>query len=96
MCVIEASVTNRDDSTQSFAHHVSELEGEMLSLTIPIIGMTCGGCVNSVRSALSKVTGVQEAQVSVGTATVTYDPALTTPEAIREAIAHAGYTAAAA
>ena len=68
----------------------------MLSLTIPITGMTCGGCVNSVRNALSKVAGVQDVQVKVGAATVTYDPALTNPESIRAAIARAGYTAAAA
>ena len=71
-------------------------EDVMLSVTIPISGMTCGGCVNSVRNALTKVTGVQDAQVKVGAATVTYDPALTSPEAIRGAIVHAGYTAAAA
>ena len=68
----------------------------MLSLTIPITGMTCGGCVSRVRNALSKITGVQEAQVTVGAATVTYDPALTSPEALRGAVAHAGYTATAA
>lgn len=67
----------------------------MLSLTIPITGMTCGGCVSSVRNALTKITGVQEARVTVGAATVSYDPALTGPEALRGAIAHAGYTAAA-
>ena len=68
----------------------------MLSLTIPITGMTCGGCVSRVRNALSKITGVQEAHVTVGTATVTYDPALTSPEALRGALAHAGYAATAA
>ncbi len=65
----------------------------MLSLTIPISGMTCGGCVNSVRTALSTVVGVQDAQVTIGAATVTYDSALTNPESIRRAITHAGFTA---
>lgn len=68
----------------------------MLSLTIPITGMTCGGCVNSVRNALAKIAGVQGAHVTIGAATVTYDPALTGPEALRGALARAGYAAASA
>ena len=68
----------------------------MSTLTIPITGMTCNGCVNSVRTALSSVPGVADAQVKVGTATVTYDPALTNPEAMRGVITRAGYTAAVA
>lgn len=68
----------------------------MVKLTIPIIGMSCGGCVNSVRNALSKIPGVEDAQVQVGTATVTYDPARTTPEALRSAVTRAGYALAAA
>ena len=66
----------------------------MVTLTIPIAGMTCGGCVNGVRNALSNTVGVTDAQVQVGSATVTYDPALTTPVVLRGAIAHAGYTPA--
>ena len=68
----------------------------MLSHTIPITGMTCGGCVSNVRNALSKITVVQETHVTVGAATVTYDPARTSPEALRGALAHAGCTATAA
>ena len=68
----------------------------MLSLTSPITGMTCGGSVRSVRNALSKITVVQGTQVTVGAATVPYDPARTSPEALRGALAHAGYAATAA
>lgn len=67
----------------------------MPSLTIPIAGMTCSGCVNSVRNALTAIAGVQQAQVRVGSATVTYDPARTDPEALRGAIVRAGYALAA-
>ena len=73
-----------------------EMEDVMQSLTIPITGMSCGGCVNSIRNALSKIPGVKEAQVKIGAATVTYDPALTNPEALRGAITRAGYALAAA
>jgi copper chaperone CopZ len=72
------------------------MEDDMQSLTIPIMGMSCGGCVNSVRGALSKAPGVLDAQVKVGSATVSYDPALTNPEALRRVITQAGYALAAA
>ena len=63
----------------------------MTTLTIPISGMTCGGCVAGVKAALSKVSGVAEADVRVGEAKVQYDPARTNPDAIRTAITVAGY-----
>jgi copper chaperone len=68
-----------------------EMEDVMHSLTIPITGMSCDGCVNSIRTALSSIPGVADAQVKVGTATVTYDPALTNPDAMRDVITRAGY-----
>ena len=67
----------------------------MLSLTIPISGMSCGGCVSNVRVALTNIRGVGDAEVKVGEATVSYDPELTTPGALREAITAAGYAVAA-
>ena len=63
----------------------------MQRLSIPIAGMSCGGCVRAVRDALAKVPGVNIEQVTVGKAVVTIDPALTTPSALGEAIARAGY-----
>lgn len=63
----------------------------MQRISIPIAGMSCGGCVNNVRNALTRVPGVQVEQVTVGSATVVYDPAVTSAEALRAAIARAGY-----
>jgi copper chaperone len=60
-------------------------------LSIPIAGMSCGGCVRAVRDALAKVPGVNVEQVTIGKAVVALDPALTTPDALRDAIARAGY-----
>jgi copper chaperone CopZ len=74
----------------------SEQENSMHSLTIPITGMSCNGCVNSVRQALSSIPGVADAQVKVGEAMVKYDPARTNPGALRDAITQAGYAPAAA
>lgn len=63
----------------------------MERISISIGGMSCGGCVNNVRKALATIPGVEVHQVKVGSATVAYDPAVVTPEAIREAVTRAGY-----
>jgi copper chaperone len=63
----------------------------MEHISIHIAGMSCGGCVNSVRNALARIPGVQVDQVKVGTATVAYDPAMTDPERLRAAIVKAGF-----
>jgi copper chaperone len=63
----------------------------MQQMTITIAGMSCSGCVNSVRNALTRLPGVQVEQVEVGSAVVSYDPAVTTPEFIQSAIVKAGF-----
>ena len=67
------------------------LEGQMERISIQIAGMSCGGCVNSVRNALARIPGVQVDQVKIGTATVAYDPMMTDPERVRAAIEKAGF-----
>lgn len=64
-------------------------------VTITIEGMTCGGCVASVRRVLGALPGVTEAEVSLerAQARVGFDPARVSPEALREAIRGAGYGA---
>lgn len=53
-----------------------------------ISGMTCGGCVVSVGEVLNKIDGVQDVVASPEKqeATVTYDPARTSPEALAKAL----------
>ncbi|GAB4453979.1 MAG: heavy metal translocating P-type ATPase [Anaerolineae bacterium] len=62
-------------------------------ITLPVIGMTCANCAATIERNAKKVTGVSEAVVNFGTekVTVTYDPALATPQAIIERIERAGY-----
>jgi copper chaperone len=64
--------------------------------TIRVSGMTCGGCVRHVTHALRARPGVHEVEVSLaeGIARVTFDPAASTLEALRDAIREAGYEAA--
>jgi copper chaperone len=64
-------------------------------LTLNIDGMTCGHCVAAVRKELAAVSGAEIENVTVGSATVKYDPRVTTPEQIVEAIDRAGYAAVA-
>lgn len=62
--------------------------------TLKIDGMSCGHCVVAVKKALEELEGVTVEHVVVGTATVSYDPAVATPARIADAIADAGYDAA--
>jgi copper chaperone CopZ len=48
--------------------------------------------VASVDNALKAVDGVEVEQVGIGTATVAFDPARTSNDAIAQAIADEGYT----
>jgi len=61
-----------------------------MTTTVSIAGMTCAHCVRAVFTALGGVPGVQRADVSIGQAVIEHDGTVT-PEAIREAIAVAGY-----
>lgn len=64
-------------------------------VTMNINGMSCGHCVSAVKGALAALDGVQVEQVTVGQATVSYDPAATSAERIAQAVADEGYTVAA-
>src|SRR3982751_5352481 len=60
-------------------------------------GMDCASCVAHVERAMRGVPGVRSANVSLarGRASVQFDPAQTTPEAIAAAATDAGYPSAA-
>jgi Cu+-exporting ATPase len=64
-------------------------------VTIPVGGMTCAACSGRVQRALEKEAGVRDAAVNLMTrnATVAFDPAVTTAEALVEAIRATGYEA---
>jgi len=58
--------------------------------TIRIEGMHCGGCVNGVKGALTRV-GAENIEVEIGKATFDYDESKLDHEKIVEAIEDAGY-----
>ena len=65
------------------------------SITLPVSGMTCAACQARVQRTLTKAPGVAVASVNLMTnsATVSYDPARTSPEQLVEAIRETGYGA---
>ena len=67
----------------------------MQTATLNIDGMTCNGCVQSVKNALLRSAGVSDAQVSLEEkkAQVTFDEQVTTPAALANAVSEAGYEA---
>jgi copper chaperone len=68
----------------------------MERLSLAITGMSCGHCVRAVDQALRQVPGVEVNAVQLGSATVSYDPAVTSPEQITKAVTESGYEARAA
>jgi len=67
----------------------------MTETTLAITGMHCGHCVMRVQKALGALPGVTVKQVEIGRATLAYDPAQASPDAIRQAIEDVGYQVAA-
>ena len=65
----------------------------MERLDLKVSGMSCGHCVGAVTSALKKIDGVNVENVTVGSASVSFDPAVTDVNQIRGAIEDAGYEA---
>ncbi len=62
-------------------------------IVLPIKGMTCAACVNTVEKGLSKTEGVLRAEVSLvsETAAVEFDKTKTTLEALSRAVKNSGY-----
>jgi copper chaperone CopZ len=65
----------------------------MSTVALTIGGMSCQHCVRAVREALEAVPGVTVEQVAIGTAAVSFDPALASPQVIAAAVSDAGYDA---
>ena len=61
-------------------------------LTWKVEGMTCGGCVSSVRNVLARQPGVKSSSVEIGRVELDVDESAQSLDSIRQAIAKAGYT----
>ena len=63
------------------------------TVNLEIDGMHCDACVRRVRTALSRVPGVEVQDVAVGSARVTTDPATVHPKDVVKAVEDVGYEA---
>jgi copper chaperone len=65
----------------------------METVTLKITGMTCGGCVNSVRRVVTGLSGVNTVDVSLerAEATISFDPAQSNATDFKNAIRDAGF-----
>ena len=65
----------------------------MAVLNLKVGGMSCGGCVNSVKRLLTALDGVHAVEVDLaqGRVTVDYDAARVDAEVMRRAIEDGGY-----
>ncbi len=69
------------------------MANQMKQETFPVVGMSCAACAARVEKTLGKQQGVQKAAVNyaAATATVEYNAAATSPEALQQAVQQAGY-----
>lgn len=65
-------------------------------LTIPLLGMHCANCANTIGRGLKRTSGVSEASVSYANerAVVTYDPKSVSPQQLIDTVKELGYGAA--
>jgi mercuric ion binding protein len=63
------------------------------TITLDVKNMTCATCPITVKKSLEKVSGVSTVKVDYGkkTATVTFDPDKTKPDALTHATTDAGF-----
>ena len=82
-------------ATQAGAQQPAEQAAAVRTVRFAVQNMTCALCPITVRTAMRRVQGVRSVTVDLdaGTATVEYDPALATLDAIAAASTDAGYPA---
>lgn len=87
-----------EDRTGSFVLQILKKKkrgGQMEIEKFDVIGMTCAACEANVTKAVSRLDGVQKAEVSLlsNSMKVEFDPEKTDPSRIEEAVAKIGYEA---
>ena len=103
MCDLSSSTLRRPDLFGVAAAHAATIPepltrrvpAEPGTVTLHVEGMTCGGCVLSVRKVLERIPGVQKVDVSYEKrrAVVTYDSEKVTIEQLIDAIKTLKYKA---
>lgn len=67
--------------------------GNLVELSIPVVGMTCAGCENAVKKSIATLEGIAEVSASHvdSVAVVKYDSDKASEEDIKAKITEAGY-----
>jgi Cu+-exporting ATPase len=70
-------------------------EGEVCTITLPVIGMSCAACQSHVERALRSTAGVSDATVNLlsNSARVSFNPAIAQPEDLIASVRESGYDA---
>ena len=70
-------------------------ESESAQVTLAVSGMSCASCQARIQNTLAKQPGVVDANVNLMTheATISFDPAISSPDALVEAVQNTGYGA---
>ncbi len=63
----------------------------MRQITLRIAGMSCAHCERAVRGALAAIPGVELDAITIGSATLRFDPSKTTVDQLVAAIDDVGY-----
>lgn len=63
----------------------------MRQITLRIGGMSCDHCLRAVRGALTDIPGVEIDAVTIGSATVRFDPSKATVDRLVAAVTDIGY-----
>jgi copper chaperone len=66
----------------------------MTNINLKIEGMSCGHCVMNVKKAVDALAGADSSDVSVGSASVTFDEHKTGKDEVVKAVQRAGYRVA--
>ncbi|MHB8817412.1 MAG: heavy metal translocating P-type ATPase [Steroidobacteraceae bacterium] len=69
--------------------------GQICTITLPVIGMSCAACQSHVERALRSTSGVSDASVNLltNTARVSFDPTVANPEDLIASVRESGYDA---
>ncbi len=91
----DPEVANLRDVTANVVGHVKKAGYQIptASVELPLIGMTCANCANTIERSLNRVEGVIEANVNFASerATVTYAPGVADRATLVAAVRQAGY-----
>lgn len=69
------------------------MASSLITIDLKIEGMDCGHCISTVEKAVHALPGIEEVKVSLSdnNAIISFDAALTSQDAIVEAVEDAGY-----